>query len=86
MIGRCLYWDGVLDTWQVLLYLKGRAGTGKSTIVQVVESIYNHSDVATISSNTEPVFGLEPLSKAPLVWLAPEVKADFSMNQVSAAV
>jgi len=83
MIGRCLYWDGVLDTWQVLLYLKGRAGTGKSTIVQVVESIYNYSDVATISSNTEPIFGLEPLSKAPLVWLAPEVKADFSMNQVS---
>jgi hypothetical protein len=29
MLGRTLFWSDVLDSWQVVLYLKGIAGTGK---------------------------------------------------------
>eukprot|EP00953_Heterococcus_sp_UTEX-ZZ885_P018702 10454-Heterococcus_DN1.PRE.2 len=83
MMGRCLHRAQMFEAWQVVLYIKGRAGTGKSTIISLLSAIYNEQDVANISNNTEATFGLMGLTPDKLLWVAPEVKADFTL--VSAA-
>jgi hypothetical protein len=80
MMGRCLHHANTFDNWQVVLYIKGRAGTGKSTIVSLLQSIYEMKDIANISNNTEGTFGLMSLPNK-LMWVAPEVKVDFNMDQ-----
>jgi hypothetical protein len=81
MMGRCLFWSDTFDTWQVVLFIKGRAGTGKSTIVNLLASIYDPNDTCTISNNCEGTFGLMGLDNNKLLWVAPEVKEDFRMDQ-----
>jgi putative protein kinase ArgK-like GTPase of G3E family len=52
MMGRQLYEIGDLDDWQVLGYLLGMAGSGKSTILtKVVKLFYHSDDVGVISNN-----------------------------------
>lgn len=81
MLGRCLFWSDVLDTWQVVLYIKGIAGTGKSTLVNLLASIYEQDDVFVIPNNTESTFGLQGLTPGKLLWIVPEVKEDFNLDQ-----
>ena len=41
---------GELDNWQVLLYLLGQAGAGKSTILmKIIHQFYDEQDVGVIS-------------------------------------
>jgi hypothetical protein len=79
MLGRCLHRANTFDSWQVVLYFKGRAGTGKSTLVSLLQSIYEMQDIANISNNTEGTFGLQHLTPDKLMWVAPEVKVDFNL-------
>jgi hypothetical protein len=81
MMGRCLFPAGMLDNWQVALYIKGRAGTGKSTLIDLLSSIYNEKDIATIPNDAESTWGLMSLPNK-LMWVAPEVKVDFKMDQI----
>lgn len=69
----------MLDTWQVVLFIKGRAGTGKSTLLRLVADIYKLKDVVIISNNTEGTFGMMSLTPETLLWMAPEVKEDFNL-------
>lgn len=71
----------MLDSWQVVLYIKGIAGTGKSTLVQLVAGLYDQTDVFIIPNCTEGTFGLQGLTPNKLLWIAPEVKEDFNMDQ-----
>ena len=80
LLGRLLYETGKLDNWQVLLFFKGIAGSGKSTIAKIMRGVYPPSMVASLSSNVEPRFGLAPLYDKLMVICA-EVKKDFGMNQ-----
>jgi hypothetical protein len=81
MLGRSLFWSNFLDSWQVVLYIKGIAGTGKSTLVQLVAGLYDQTDVFVIPNCTEGTFGLQGLTPMKLLWIAPEVKEDFNMDQ-----
>ncbi|KAG5187479.1 hypothetical protein JKP88DRAFT_276190 [Tribonema minus] len=81
MMGRCLFWSNMLDAWQVVLYVKGIAGTGKSTLVQLIAGLYDQTDVFVIPNCTEGTFGLQGLTPDKLLWIAPEVKEDFNMDQ-----
>ena len=80
MLGRLLYDIGRYDNWQVLLFLKGVAGSGKSTIAQLMKFLYTLDHVGVLSSNAEGKFGLAPLYKRKLV-ICPEAKRDFSISQ-----
>jgi hypothetical protein len=81
MIGRCLYTTGSLDNWQVIAFLLGQAGTGKSTIINfILKCIYEPSDVGTISNNIESKFGLQAIYKK-LIFIAPEIKGNFKLEQ-----
>lgn len=80
MLGRMLYPLHYLDKWQSIMFLKGLAGSGKSTILEMVQQFYSKEDILMIFSNNERVFGLQGLDKAK-IWMGIEVKSNFSMPQ-----
>jgi hypothetical protein len=79
-MGRMIYGIGEFDTWQALMFMKGRAGTGKSTLGKVISYLYNAVDVAVLSNNIEQKFGLSGIYEA-LIYLCYEVKKDFRLDQ-----
>lgn len=79
-IGRLFYEVGELDGWQVIPFLKGVAGTGKSTVIKVVQAMYPTQAVGVLSNNVEKKFGLSALV-AKKIFIVPEVKADCQLDQ-----
>lgn len=79
-IGRLIYEIDEKDGWQCLMFLEGQAGTGKSTIVNVCKDIYDDTDVGVMSNNIQKQFGLSDLYDK-TIFIAPEIKKDFSIDQ-----
>jgi len=79
-IGRLFYEVNAHDSWQVIPFLKGVAGTGKSTVVKVISAMYEASDVGVLSNNVEKKFGLSQLV-GKTIFIVPEVKADCCLDQ-----
>lgn len=79
-LGRLMFGVGELDNWQILFFLKGVAGSGKSTIAQLMKYVYPPEAVGVLSSNAEAKFGLAPVYKKKLV-ICPEAKRDFGISQ-----
>lgn len=79
-IGRMIYEINEYDSWQVLLFIKGIAGSGKSTLGKIVSFLYDANDVGVLSNNTEKKFGLAPLIDK-LIYICYEVKNDFQLDQ-----
>jgi len=62
MFGRMLFNPGDLDNWQVMMYILGEPGTGKSTLFKdVLQKIYDQLEIGILDNNMERQFGLEPL-------------------------
>lgn len=81
MIGRTMYGLGELEEWQVLAYLLGQAGSGKSTILtKIVKQIYEPCDVGVLSNNIEKKFGLGALAEK-FMFIGPEIKGNLAMEQ-----
>jgi hypothetical protein len=59
LIGRLFYDVGAHDNWQVMPFLQGDAGTGKSTILDLVGSMFPLGSAGCIGSRTEAKFGLD---------------------------
>lgn len=78
-IGRLFYEVNEKDSWQVIPFLKGVAGTGKSTVIKVVQRLYNSRDVGVISNNIEKQFGMSTIFHKK-IFIIPEMKGDFSMD------
>lgn len=78
-LGRMLYPVGENDRWQVCMFMKGVGGCGKSTICNLIRSLYPSHLVGNISSNLEKKFGLGAIYKT-LVNLCSEVKLDFALT------
>ena len=79
-IGRMIYEIHEHDDWQVLLFIKGVAGSGKSTLGKIVSYLYDTHDVGVLSNNTEKKFGLSALVQK-LIYVCYEVKNDFALDQ-----
>ena len=79
-MGRLFYDLRYIDQWQVIPYLYGIAGSGKSTICEVIRNFYGVNDVGVIEDNIEEKFGLAPISDK-FIFIAPEVKKTFSLSQ-----
>lgn len=79
-MGRMIYEIGEHDTWQALMFMKGKAGTGKSTLGKVLSFLYNAIDVGVLSNNIETKFGLSGLVDK-LIYICFEVKRDFKLDQ-----
>lgn len=80
MMGRCMYNVNELDHWEVIMFIKGVAGSGKSTIGRILKDIYPAADIAILSSNIERKFGLGPIYDK-LMFLCLEVKASWALDQ-----
>ena len=81
MGGRLCFEVGDMDLWQVIPFLKGIAGSGKSTIItNVYKLFYENEDVKTLSNNIERKFGLSSICGGKM-FIAPEVKGDLCLEQ-----
>lgn len=80
MIGRLLYDVNDLDKWGLILFIKGVANSGKSTIGKLIKSIYSACDVAILSNNIEKKFGMSALLDKYL-FICYEVKKNFGLDQ-----
>lgn len=78
-IGRLFYEVNEKDSWQVIPFLKGVAGTGKSTVIKVIQKLYNPRDVGVIPNNIEKQFGLSNIFHK-TIFIIPEMKGDFSLD------
>lgn len=81
LVGRMMYTIGDRDGWQVIPFLLGQAGTGKSSITNnVVAELYDATDVGTLSNNSEKQFGLSAFYDK-FIFVAPEIKSDMKLEQ-----
>lgn len=80
LLGRLLYNVHELDDWQVFPFLKGLAGTGKSSILNFIRMIYERHDVGTISNMIETQFGLGQIA-GKFIAIADDVRSSFRMDQ-----
>lgn len=81
MVGRLLYEVGEMDNWQVIPFLKGMAGSGKSTILlNVCKLLFDDADIGVLSNNIERKFGLWGFCNKKL-FIAPEIKTDLHLDQ-----
>lgn len=79
-IGRLFYEVNEKDSWQVIPFLKGVAGTGKSTVIKVIQAMYPASALGVLSNNVEKKFGLSALV-GKTIFIVPEVKSDCQLDQ-----
>lgn len=83
LAGRMLYDVNTHDGWTVIPFLLGLAGTGKSTITDgLIGSLYDRSMVGILGNNMERQFGLSAIVDS-LIYVAPEIKKDFSLEQAT---
>ena len=84
-IGRLLYDIGELDNWQVMMYILGEPGTGKSTIFQhFVQKIYDDLEIGILDNNMESQFGLENLLESTkYILLGQELDEKFKLERTS---
>jgi len=80
-IGRLCFDVNEMDAWQVIPFLKGIAGSGKSTLItKVCRKFYDLDDVRTLSNNIEKKFGLETIRDG-FMFISPEIKGDIQLEQ-----
>lgn len=81
LLGRLLYDVGDLDGWQVMPFLKGRAGTGKSTLLNYVcRLFYDPLDVGVLANNCQTKWALSGFHNK-LLFIGPEVQKNLGLEQ-----
>lgn len=79
MIGRLFYDVNQKDHWEMLLFFKGIAGSGKSTILKIIKHFFQEKEVGFLSTNHEETFGLQPLVGKKLI-MCYELKESLKLS------
>ena len=79
-IGRMLYSVNEKEKWQVIMFLKGMASTGKGMICQLATYFYEDEDVGTLSDTPEKQFGLSAIYDK-FCFIGPEITSKFGLGQ-----
>jgi hypothetical protein len=79
LVGRLFLSAGTTDNWQVCLFLKGEANTGKGTVVDIIKALFPPESVSSFDGGRQPTFNLED-SVTKRLLLFPDVPKD--LNQV----
>jgi len=79
-LGRMFHELNVWDRWQIIPFFKGRAGTGKSSIAQLIGDVFQKEDIGTLGNNCEKTFGLQSLL-GKFCWYCLELKKNFQLDQ-----
>lgn len=80
LMGRLLYDVGEMDDWQVFLFIKGMAGTGKSCLLNHIKRIYDPQDTGVISNMVEKQFGFSQVANK-FVGIADDIRGTFQLDQ-----
>jgi hypothetical protein len=78
--GRMLYDVGELDDYQVNLFVKGFAGTGKSKLLESIAEMYDEEDVGLLPNNIEEKFGLSVIANR-FIAIADDVRRTLKLDQ-----
>jgi hypothetical protein len=71
------------DNWQIAIFLKGLANTGKSTLVNLIMKMFPQNSHCILASNQEATFGLENVHSKQ-VFACPDMPRDMSKTLDSA--
>jgi hypothetical protein len=80
LFGRLAFRIKELDSWQAQFFLKGVAGTGKSTLLNQLIYLWDPIDVAIISNTMERMFPLEALLNV-FVYFGLDISDRFTLDQ-----
>lgn len=61
LCGRLLFKVGQLDKWQVMPFLVGIGGTGKSLLLNIMDHLFSGEAVGSLAAKREEVFGMANL-------------------------
>jgi phage/plasmid-associated DNA primase len=78
-LGRLVFEVGQLDNWQFFPFIKGVAGTGKSTLLDLISRIYDKLDVGTMMSRGQTNFSIEHLADV-FVFFCTEVDRNMTLE------
>lgn len=83
LIGRLLHNVKDHDNWQIIPFLKGIGGSGKSTLINdCVGMFYGPTYIGILSNNVQPAFALAKVYvDNKLIFCAPEIKSDWRLEQ-----
>jgi hypothetical protein len=84
LLGRLLFRVNDKDSWQVLQMIKGVAGCGKSTILNLVGKFFRAEDVETLSNQTRGggrAIGVLETVYDKFLWRVYEIKENFGLDQ-----
>jgi len=75
LIGRTMFNRGDLENWEIITFIQGMGGSGKSTISKyVLKQFYEISQIAELDNKLEKQFGLGPLAmKKPFITIGDEL-------------
>ena len=65
LLGRLFYDIGRHDDWQLLLIIKGVAGSGKSSIIELFSSLFHADSTATLAGNMQATTSI-PTTSTPI--------------------
>lgn len=87
LCGRLLHDVGTLDDWQVCMYIRGVAGSGKSTILKTVSMFYEAGDIGYLMSDGQSTFSDEHLYNK-FITMAMDIdkKTQFSVTRFNSLV
>ena len=80
LTGRLYMPIGMFDNWGVVLWIRGVAGTGKSTYSHAVQAVFDPEDVGILSNNVEVPFGLSPLVDKFII-IGSEIKSNCTLGE-----
>jgi hypothetical protein len=80
LCGRLMYNVAEVDRWEVFIFFKGLACTGKSSVLNCLKDIYDPQDLGCISNGIEKIFGLSNIANK-FLGIADDVRENFTMDQ-----
>lgn len=78
--GRMQYNIQDVDNKQVICFLVGMAGTGKSIWIDAVKHMYDEDDIGIVANTAQKDFGLDGIENR-FMWLCSEVTSKFTLDQ-----
>jgi hypothetical protein len=82
MLGRMMYPIGHLDTWSVFPYFLGLAGTGKSTLLRLLASLFEHDDIGYLNNQLQKQFALDGLYDK-IFYIGLDIDGEFQLDQAT---
>ena len=87
LCGRLLHDVGTLDDWQVTLYIRGVAGSGKSSILKTMAMMYEAGDIGFMMSDGQATFSDEHLfDKYIVMAMDLDKKTTFSATRINSMI